>query len=1082
MASTLRLDSPHSITLPNLVIKASAGTGKTYHLSNRYLRLILDGVSPDLILATTFTRKAAGEILGRVLLRLAQAATSPDKLAELADAIERPKLARSECVQALRSLVKNLHRVRIATLDAFFVQLATSFSLELGLPPGWQILDETEHPELRDQAIETLLAEEETGEVVKLMHLLSKGDVQRKITDEIRGTVGQLHDLYLESHESSWFQIPKSTPPTIETLNERLEELRSLDLPDHQNVLKTAIQNVETLLADNGDSFEAFCKSGVSGKLLAGEKVFNRKEIPAVVINLLDPFLEYARSRAVNQYAWQTESTFALLQKFDQRFAALAHDRRQFGFADIVRSIAAASQASELDQYVLRLDGAIDHLLLDEFQDTSSSQWAAVRPFAKRTCETSEQDRSFFCVGDGKQAIYGWRGGDADILETMPQQLQSIEQHSLNDSYRSSKPVIDFVNQVNSNLHQHNNLGDLQRTADRWSQQFPQHATQRTKLAGVVTLETATELETKDSDAKRNHIRRYAADRIAEVVRQVPNASVAVLTRTNEGVGKMVYQLRQRQILASEEGGNPLTDSAAVQLVLSRLRLVDHPQDTVAWYHLASSPWAEKLGIRATVDMRRSERFAEETRWQLANDGYGTNLLRWSEQLFPYCNAREWGRLQQLVELAYQYQQRIESPRQIGLAWQQRRSARADAFIAFVERQKMADTSANPVRVMTVHQSKGLQFDVVFLVEMDKDLAGQTPTCVHGKPGSQGKISKVARYVNAAFRPFFPADIQTIHDSAAADKFREELCVFYVAATRAIHALHMITSPDAENKNGKAKRTASGLVRSAYRLFPVEAGRIETLAGNLDWRKNHPELCETSPAAITTHEPAQHRPPLVKPSSGQRILRNASPSGLEGGGKVTLGNRLRLSNAKAMEFGSLVHAWFETIDWLEQYKFDQAILDRIGHQLQASDSVLKSARAQFKKMLQQDSLKRLLSAGRYRDTKWLTKVGLQGKTLDVQVRNEQAIMAKLGTQMVSGFIDRLVVLTENGQPVAAEIIDYKTDGMDGLSRTEQKRLTEHYAPQLRAYRQSLSQMLHLDAQRIQLTLVFVGPGVVQEVP
>ena len=84
--------------------------------------------------------------------------------------------------------------------------------------------------------------------------------------------------------------------------------------------------------------------------------------------------------------------------------------------------------------------------------------------------------------------------------------------------------------------------------------------------------------------------------------------------------------------------------------------------------------------------------------------------------------------------------------------------------------------------------------------------------------------------------------------------------------------------------------------------------------------------------------------------------------------------------------------------------------------------------------------------------------------------------------MVSGFIDRLVVLTENGQPVAAEIIDYKTDGMDGLSRTEQKRLTEHYAPQLRAYRQSLSQMLHLDAQRIQLTLVFVGPGVVQEVP
>ena len=111
--------TPHG--WPNVVIRASAGTGKTYQLSNRYLQLAADGQPPEQVLASTFARKAAGEILGRVLVRLAEAALDETARRELTRAIER-ELSPADCHRLLKKLVGELHRLRIGTLDSFFVQ------------------------------------------------------------------------------------------------------------------------------------------------------------------------------------------------------------------------------------------------------------------------------------------------------------------------------------------------------------------------------------------------------------------------------------------------------------------------------------------------------------------------------------------------------------------------------------------------------------------------------------------------------------------------------------------------------------------------------------------------------------------------------------------------------------------------------------------------------------------------------------------------------------------------------------------------------------------------------------------------
>src|SRR5688572_18016908 len=136
----------------NTVIRASAGTGKTHQLAVRFLGLLARGVSPDEILATTFTRKAAGEILDRVLFRLAEAAAEDGKARSLAEEIGDDTLSRERCRDLLVKSARQLHRLRVGTLDSHFIQVAGSFALELGLTPGWSICEPQEDDLLRDEA------------------------------------------------------------------------------------------------------------------------------------------------------------------------------------------------------------------------------------------------------------------------------------------------------------------------------------------------------------------------------------------------------------------------------------------------------------------------------------------------------------------------------------------------------------------------------------------------------------------------------------------------------------------------------------------------------------------------------------------------------------------------------------------------------------------------------------------------------------------------------------------------------------------------------------------------------------------
>ena len=165
------------------------------------------------ILATTFTRKAAGEIVRRVLTRLAGAAADPGKAMELAHSLQAVGTAPPDFASLLRSLLGNLHRLRIGTLDSFAMALAGSFSLELGLPSHWAICDEVDNAALYDDALEHVFAQQSSA-IGTLLPLLSKGETTRTVFSNLRDIVQSHYEIYGDSERSAWegIEIPSAVP------------------------------------------------------------------------------------------------------------------------------------------------------------------------------------------------------------------------------------------------------------------------------------------------------------------------------------------------------------------------------------------------------------------------------------------------------------------------------------------------------------------------------------------------------------------------------------------------------------------------------------------------------------------------------------------------------------------------------------------------------------------------------------------------------------------------------------------------------------------------------------------------------
>ncbi|MHB1034565.1 MAG: UvrD-helicase domain-containing protein [Pirellulales bacterium] len=1048
-----------------VVIRASAGTGKTFQLTNRFIGLAVGDEAFDSILATTFTRKAAGEILDRVLVRLAEATADKKKLAELARHAEQASLDRTRCLEVLHGMLRQLHRLRVGTLDSFFMQVARSFSLELGFPPGWQIVDELVDQRLRGEAIQNVLAGEATHDVLALMHLLTKGEAARSVSQQIRELVNDLYGLYLEAPPEAWKALVRPKPLTAEELEAAIEALAEAPLPGGTRYSKVRDQDLESARSED---WPAFLGKGLGAKIVDGTEEYFRKPIPDEVLAVYRPLVDHARAILVNQIANQTEATHKLLERFDTAYQPLKIAHRALRFEDITRKLAVDGVKGRVDQIGFRLDARLAHLLLDEFQDTSPLQWLVLRPFAERVARADGGD-SFFCVGDVKQAIYGWRGGVAEIFDAIGDQLPNLTARSLDESRRSCQPVIDTVNRVFEAIAGNAALAEHGDAAQGWQERFQTHTTALSELPGYCRL--ATDTGPTENDAQAMATLRFAAAEVARLHREAPGRTIGVLTRRNKAVAALIAFLRELGVEASEEGGNPLIVSPAVEVVLSLLTLADHPGDSTARFHVAHSPLGAAVGLTRHDDVAAAERLSREVRRELMANGYGPTLYRWAKMLAPSCDGRDLNRLLQLVEMGYGYEPQA--------------TTRADAFVAMVTETKVEDPTAADVRVMTIHQAKGLQFEIVVLPELDQRVTAQPPRIVAGRPGPTERVERICRYVKKELRPLLPEEFARMFREHERLVVEESLCLLYVAMTRAVHGLYMIVAPSGE-KEKSIPASFAGVLRAALTDGQkAEPGTVLFEHGDAGWID---AAAKRSPKAAC-EEAAPPEPLVVRlaPATPRaaRGLERKSPSQLEGGSQVRLAHRLRLDTREALDRGTLMHAWFEQIGWLEDGEPDEAVLREVAGDLALGGFDISELISQFRQMLGRPAVRAVLSRSGYEQAARSSAgvfAAIAGLTQPRwEVERERSFAVRDADAILSGQIDRLVVLYDGPSPVAAEVIDFKTDAVPKDDPKAIEARVEVYRPQLEAYRRAVGTLLGLDASRVSARLVFVEPGVVSAV-
>ncbi|MDO4550593.1 MAG: UvrD-helicase domain-containing protein [Planctomycetia bacterium] len=1157
----------------NVLIRASAGTGKTYQLSNRYLGLVASGVSVDSILASTFTRKAAGEILNRILLRIAEAAVDPSKREELSSAVGM-ELTSEQCFRTLRHMTENLHRLHVHTLDGFFNRLASCFSHELNLPPGWRIMDDAENEVFIRDAIRQLLAKDPEN-AVRIMHALTLGKTQRNVQRQMSELIQNTYVKTLGASAEAWKKVDKIPLPRIlestelETILQKLESAVEEEQAKNSKFSRcaSAVRKVITLVrSGQWDDLlrQTLIKNALEADKTSSPLLFNRAQVPAEIASAITLFAFHVAGTLLRQLVQQTYATHEMLKTFHEIYESLKLDAKKMRFSDITRKLSQFINDDTHSSVTLRMDAGIDHLLLDEFQDTSPEQWNILKPFARK-CTTSvpEKSRTFFCVGDMKQAIYAWRGGKAAIFNAVTQFLDGISEFPLDTSFRSSPVIINCVNHIFENIPSAMKE-ELLPAWEKWKDSFHIHHTARKDYPGYWEIRTSQGTEESENrqelegtekaedeptnvSAKLDETLKFTALEVKKLFESSQGKiSIGILARRRAPVTRIITHLRRLGIPASEEVGNPLTNSEAVRVILSLLRLADHPADTVSHFHVAHSllihhfpelKWVspeEKKNWSAEIleeEHRKKQNCLSELRERFITKGYGKVLEEITGFIKPYVDPENVRRLEQLVELAVSYEPR--------------KTTRPTDFVDFVEMTPLSDPTDAGVRVMSIHQSKGLQFDAVFLPDMEFPLdGGHVPFFVAGYPSKDTTAAPelVTRYIPKPLQTLLSPEFQEAFLQEKLQQTEEGLCMLYVALTRAIYALYVIVPPHTpKTPESRASKVSKILTRVMADTCNAPADTVLAREGDEKWwevllNKKDSEKTEVSESEIG--EDILQLPKVLIPQNGEedvirplseipgvelpipaetyvplrggpdpvpilfapgrkhgRGLRRRTPSQAEERTTIDLEKTMHFRAFSALR-GTVLHAWFEKINWLEYSSPADDELYQIGRQHGLDEEMTHRSLQEFHNAMKNEKIRAVLSWKKYLPQlkKRILRHGIlteeqipltimpgsdDANFYRWRVYCEKELAVRTEKEFLLGTIDRLVLLWGGEEVLWAECFDYKTSKRLPPEVLEEK-VAKHRL-QMLDYREMLYRHYRIPKEQVTAHLIFPMMGLVQEV-
>ncbi|MCB1275611.1 UvrD-helicase domain-containing protein, partial [Prosthecobacter sp.] len=499
----------------------------------------------------------------------------------------------------------------------------------------------------------------------------------------------------------------------------------------------------------------------------------------------------------------RTHGVWAVLNQYEQTWARQVRRRGRLTFQDMELILAGHEFAAGLPKPMLsqvpgeqerlridyRLDARYDHWLLDEFQDTNHIQWSVIENLIDEAVQDTSDERTLFQVGDVKQAIYAWRGGDTRLFDDIYLRYSSesekrIQKRPLNVSWRSGHDVIDMVNRV---FGDRTALSELQlpvETIDRWPWQPHQVAGVNDTMAGhAMLLNPLSSNQEKPGDEDIFALTLGILEHIAPVSRGL---SCAILVQSNRKGRELVDYIRahskSRIPVMCESEIAIATDNPLTLALLSIIQVAAHPGDTMAWEHLQMTPFREVL-----VD-RMPGHLASEVLRQIFDEGFEAVLRHWLLEL------EKTG-----IAIDAFSRRRAEDVALAARLFDQGGSRDADEFLAYARSYTVREPDThNAVQVMTVHKSKGLTFDCVIL----PDVGGTKLTEVRRGIGVKRDHERHVEWVfDLPPSNLVQADevLAAYRAEREAEAAYEELCKFYVALTRAKHANYIIAAPRGKN-------------------------------------------------------------------------------------------------------------------------------------------------------------------------------------------------------------------------------------------------------------------------------------------
>lgn len=837
-------------------VTANAGSGKTYLLVDRVIRLLLSGTKPARILCLTFTKAAASEMSRRLFDRLSGWIAMPDEA--LTQAVhEMTGQARFDNAAARRLFAQALETpggLKIQTIHAFCERLLQRFPLEAGVVPGFSVLDDQGSEELLAAARAAVLAEAASGSDAELAQALeivvsrAGADAFDELLNELLSKKKEIaamtpgHPLFLRLSDALELAGDEDETAICSAWHAARDIARWRDLA--VALLASGVSDQEQgvraeIIARTGDAQEAFAaavKFFLTGEGEPRKKLMTKK----LAESSLGYFAEEERQRFEDveprvHAASTRASTFALLQLAKSILDRFAGEKRRlglYGYDDLIERARHLLGTANGEWVLYKLDGGLDHVLIDEAQDTSPDQWSVIdkltTEFFSGQGARPDVTRTIFVVGDEKQSIYSFQGADpakfadmkAHFSQTVAQAEKPFRAVPLGVSFRSTAPVLQAVDFV----------------WNRSGQEAVAHQAHREGQQGLVELwqplfregkETCPAWEAPRQIKLSDHPRLALARRIALTVkhwidsreilpsrgRPITPGDILLLLR-KRGAGRasfmdaIVGALKQAGLPVAGADRLKLTSHVGVLDLVALARFVLNPADDLSLACLLKSPLPDQRFTDEDLLQIAPER-GSESLWQVVQERHpqaASQLETWlaiaSLSPFEFFSAvliggKAYGRL--LQHLGGEAAEPLDAFLAKCLDYETDHAPSLGGFIAWLEAgaseiKRDMDHGGGEIRVMTVHGAKGLEANIVILPDTCEKPDGTKMPRIYFHDDAQGKLP-IWR-TSSAKRGHL---VTRLYEREAQAMEEEYARLLYVAMTRASDRLYIAGAAATKN-------------------------------------------------------------------------------------------------------------------------------------------------------------------------------------------------------------------------------------------------------------------------------------------